>query len=136
MPGAMEDATKDFNAQLVTKNNAENEDQGVHKVLMNLKDVAIEDNKNNLKKDKDIKKEQLIAGLVFLRGHKLDDVKKELTKTKVEDLRHQVVTRCEHMKPNKCGKCQEIYRYSIEEHINYTCILCSKGMCPTCCCTY
>ena len=43
----MEDATKDFNAQLVTKNNAENEDQGVHKVLMNLKDVTMEDNMNN-----------------------------------------------------------------------------------------
>lgn len=135
MPGAMEDATKDFNAQLVTKNNAENEDQGVHKVLMNLKDVAMGDNMNNLKKDKDIKKEQLMAGLAFLRGHKLDDVKKELTKTKVEDLRHQVVTRYEHMKPNKCDKCQEIYRYSIEEHINYRCILCAKGMCPTCCTT-
>ena len=133
MASALATATKTFNADLVTKNNAENEGAGVFKVLSNLKDVSLEDKSTNLKKDKDIKKEQLVAGLAFLRGQKLDDVKKDLTKLKVEELRNMVVTRYEHIRPNKCEKCKDIYRYFTEEHITYRCINCSKGMCPSCC---
>ena len=79
MPGALEDATKKFNAQRVIKKNNEKEDHGVNKVLIFLKDIPMEDNMNNLKKEKDVKKDKLVAGRAFLRGHNLYDVKEEIT---------------------------------------------------------
>ena len=44
MPSTLETATKTFNADLLIKNNAENKDPGVFKVLSNLKDVSLEEN--------------------------------------------------------------------------------------------
>ena len=82
---------------------------------------------------KTFKKDQFVAGVAFLRGQKLDDVKKDPIKLRVEELRKMVVTRYEHIRPNKCEKCKDIYRYDTEDHITYRCINCYKGMCPSCC---
>ena len=132
---SLEIATQIYNASLVTKNNENGDaDQGVNNVLKNLKDVSKEKNSSNLKKDKALKREQLVAGLAFLRGHDLsDERKKELKPLKVDMLREKIVEQWEEMKPQDCDNCGHIYSYLPEQNIIYRCSICPKGMCPDCC---
>ena len=115
----LQNETERFLANLVVRNNTGNEDEGVNKVLKNLKDVSLKENISNLKKDKEVKKEQLVAGLAFLRGSALDDVKSDLNKLKVDDLRTSLVERFEHIRPNTCDKCNTVYMYHTDEEITY-----------------
>ena len=133
MPG-LNEAVKNFNAELVVKNNEKDGDQGVNNVLRNLKNVSTVENSKNLKKDKELKQEHLMSGLAFLRNHKLDeDMKKALNKFKVEILREKIVEMWEDIKPNNCDNCLKIYRHHPETQIMYRCTMCSKAMCPDCC---
>ena len=132
---SLEEAVKIYSAKLVVRNNEDGDgDQGVNNVLRNLKNVSAVENCNNLKKDKEVKKVQLIAGLAFLRGHNLDDnMKKELDKFKVDILRQKVVETWEDMKPNNCDNCGIYYIYHPTEQIKHRCTMCFKAMCHDCC---
>ena len=83
------------------------------------------------KKDKEVKREQLVA---FLRGHNLDeDRKANMTKIKIDELREKIVEKWEELKPTDCDQCGKFYRYLPDHHITHRCSICSKGMCPDCC---
>ena len=66
---SLEEAVEIYSAKLVVRNNEDGDgDQGVNNVLRNLKNVSAVENSNNLKKDKEVKKNAINCRPCLLEG--------------------------------------------------------------------
>ena len=96
-------ARKDFNDKLIVKNNVNNSDEGVKKVLLAL------NNDTNLKVLKNVKKDKLLATIAFLKGITLDKDKAEFSKLKWIGLKREVVVCYDMLIPQQCTELKKIY---------------------------
>ena len=121
-------ALENFNSQLITKNNCEDEDAGVHQMLLALHS---DNPQKAMKDDKTLRKEELMAGLGFLNNLTFTDAKKEYTKIKVDDLINKIVETYSLMTPDLCLKCNKIYE-AFNNDLGKKCFICTKRMCSDC----
>ena len=127
----VEEATKHYLAELVTRNNTNNdEDPKVFKVLKEIKNVHFTE---NVKKVSKTNKDDLKAAAAFLEETTVEEIEKDVKTYTKEELVERICDRFDHIRPAKCDKCQKIYSYELSEHINYRCVICERGMCPDCC---
>ena len=121
---------EDFNSALIVRNNNEDEDEGIHNVLM-----ALNNRENRLKAinaNKKILKNQILAGLGFLHNIGLQAANEKFKGIKVDALKDMLVDKYLMMSPSICNRCEKVYR-NYDNDIGAPCFLCEKRLCPDCC---
>ena len=96
---------KDFLSKLIIRNNQNDEDQGVHKVL----DLLDKENPIKQIKAAKILKPQIVATLGFLNYLSYETATEIYKKILVDNLISQVVNKFNLLKPDICIGCKQIY---------------------------
>ena len=118
-----------FLASLIARNNANNEDLGVHSILIHL---GKENPRKLIKADKSLKKDQLLAGLGFLFNLSLQEAKDKFKGIKVDQIQEDIMKKFNLENPDICRACNKIYMCQDNE-LGDSCLLCTKKLCPACC---
>ena len=118
---------KDYLSSLITRNNQNDADQGVLKVLGFLdKDDPAKEIK--LPKNK-ILKPQLVATLGFLNYLSFETATETYKGVPVDKLANNIVTKFNLLKPEICRGCRQIYNPD-DLIVGDSCFVCSKTFCP------
>ena len=104
---ASTDALKEFNDALIARNNAENGDEGVTRVLLTLEKPSIK----ALHNGKNIKREHVVATLGFLNGIGLQEATAKYKKPKVDEVKEELVRTYNKKAPRECNDCKKSYNY-------------------------
>ena len=119
---------KEYSSKLITRNNQQDADQGVLKVLQLLN----KDNPVKLIKSSQILKPQLVATLGFLNYLSYDTASETYKKLLVANLITEVVNKFNLLKPEICMGCKQIY-HPDDILTGDSCFICTKSLCPSCC---
>ena len=87
-------ARQEFNSKLITKNNNQDEDEGVNLILLSL------EKDDRAKALKSALKPQVLAGLAFLLNTGLEAAKEQFKGIKVEDLKSRLIDRYDSILPS------------------------------------
>ena len=119
---------KQFIGSLIARNNSNDEDQGVHKVL----DLLGKENFPKAVKSIKVKKDELIATLGFLNYLSFESAQERFKKLLVEGLIEGIMEKYRLLTPDICRNCQKIYEPDADI-LGDNCFICKKTMCPACC---
>ena len=114
----LKEAINCFHGSLITKNNNDSEDKGVHDVLIALNN----DNKQKALRKQGILKPQLLATLGFLNNLSLSQAGVRFKGRKVEELIPMIIQKYENLCPTFCSNCEEIY--DTDNDMGAECFLC------------
>ena len=134
LPATHEDLiiqVKDYLSKLITRNNQNDADQGVLKVL----ELLDKENPTKLIKSSKILKHEIVATLGFLNYLSYETASETYKKILVDNLITEVVKKFNLLKPEICNGCSQIY-HPDELLTGDSCFVCTKSLCPNCCPKY